>query len=721
MAKEIEISVKVNDAPIVNLRQQFRQAREEVIALQQADIIDPAKIQAATLKAGALKDAIADANEQIAVMAGGSEFEKVSNGLGLIGSQLMNMDFEGAAASAKNLTGVIKAMSPETVAAGFKNMISTVAQLGKAFVTMGLQLLANPLFLLVAVVTAIVVAIVMLKDKIKIVEVAFNMLMAPINLIIEGLKSLSDWLGITQFEMEATAEASLQANEKMATSSKKRQSELEKEYDRRINLMKAEGKDTTALEIEKTKVTQAESAKRITSYNNEIAKQRELLDGQTKEQQKATNEKINNLRKERDTDLEINKDAANQVKVINATKNKELSDAEQKARDKRQDTINKANEREKAELQRHKDALKALELKYADEIESLGDKTEEEKLQTQKAREQREINNLKAKGLNVSKVQKELDEKYNILETNLAQDKVDKLKAITEGYNKEILLIKDKSRQTQLAQEEANALAEIDKVTQDETKKEEAKKAVRDKYALLKREADALTYEEENTKALADTEQTQMRFEERYAIVDEQDQLLKEQTNLTEEERKRIEQENSAARISIAQAELAAKTATLDAIGGALGGFTELVGKETAAGKALAIAQATISAYTGIANVWGAPSPYPEPYGTAVKIASTVAVATSAFANIKKIISTKVPGKAGSSGGSAPSGGSGASAPTTPSLGLTGNTTQFNQTSAGEARVAQTQPTFTVRAVVSETEITDTQNRVGRMRVNAEL
>jgi hypothetical protein len=720
MAKEIEIEVKVDSAPIVNLRQQFRQAREEVIALQQAEIIDPAKIQAAVARAGALKDAITDANEQIAVMAGGSEFEKVSNGLGLIGSQLMNMDFEGAAASAKNLTGVIKAMSPETVAAGFKNMISTVAQLGKAFVTMGLQLLANPLFLLVAVVTAIVVAIVMLKDKIKIVEVAFNMLMAPINLVIDGLKSLSDWLGITQFEMEATAEASLQANEKMATSSKKRQSELEKEYDRRINLMKAEGKDTTALELEKTKVTQAESAKRVTSYNNEIAKQKELLDGQTKEQQKATNEKINKLRQERDADLEINKDAANQVKVINATKNKEIADAEQKSREKKQAANEKANERDKAELQRHKDALKALELKYSDEIESLGDKTEEERLETQKKREQREINALKAQGLNVSKAQEELDKKYNILETNLAQDKVDKLKAITEGYNKEILLIKDKSRQTQLAQEEANALAEIDKVTQDETKKEEAKKAIREKYALLKREADALTFQQENTKELEKTEQTQMSFEDRYAIIDAQSTKLKEQTNLTEKERKDIEDENSAARINIAQAELAAKTATLDAIGGALGGFTELVGKETAAGKALAIAQATISAYTGIANVWGAPSPYPEPYGTAVKIASTVAVATSAFANIKKIIATKVPGRA-SGGGTAPSGGSGASAPTTPALGLTGNTTQFNQTGAGETRVAQTQPTFTVRAVVSETEITDTQNRVGRMRTNAEL
>ena len=718
MAKEIEVGVKVTG--LSDLKRQLKETKDEIIAIQSADIIDQGKLQAAQTRAGQLKDALNDVNEQIAVMSGGSGFEKVSNGLGLIGSQLSNLDFEGAANSAKMLTSTIQNMNPKEVAAGFKGMITTVAQLGKAFMTMGLQLLSNPLFLLVAVITAIVVAIVMLKDKIKIVEVAFNMLMAPINLIIDGLKRLSDWLGITQFEMEETAEASLKANEKMTNSSKKRQSELEKEYDRRINLMKAEGKDTTELEIEKTKVTQTESAKRVTSYNAEIAKQRELLDNQTKEQKKATNEKINKLREERDADLEINKDAANGVKVIIATKNKEIADKEQQARDKRLAKSKENGEKDAQELQRQKDALKSLEQKYADDIAGLTAITEEQKLAVQKARDQRELNNIKLSKEAKRKAQTELDEKYNILEQNLEQSKVDKLKEIVNKTQNDILLIKDKSRQAQLAQEEANALAEIDKVTQDETKKEEAKKAVREKYALLKREADVLTFEEENTKALADTEQETMRFEERYAIVQERDNILKTQTNLTEEERKKIEQENSDARIRIAQAELAAKTATLNAIGDALGGFTELVGQETAAGKALAIAQATISAYTGIANVWGAPSPYPEPYGTAVKIASTVAVATSAFANIKKIIATKVPGNS-SSGGSAPSAPSGSSAPATPALGLTGNTTELNQTSAGQAREAQVQPTFTVRAVVSETEMTDTQNRVGRMRVNAEL
>lgn len=709
MAKEVEIGVKVTG--LSDLKKQLKETKDEIIAIQSADIIDQGKLQAAQTRAGQLKDALNDVNEQIAVMSGGSGFEKVSNGLGLIGSQLSNLDFEGAANSAKMLTSTIQ------------GMITTVAQLGKAFVTMGLQLLANPLFLLVAVVTAIVVAIVMLKDKIKIVEVAFNMLMAPINLVIDGLKKLSDWLGITQFEMEATAEASLKANEKMASSSKKRQSEQEKEYDRKIGLLKAEGKDTTALEIEKTKVVQAESAKRVTAYNQEIARQRALLDGQTKEQQKATNEKINKLREERDADLEINRDAANGVKTIIAAKNKEISDKEQQARDKRREKSEQDAEREKQDLQRQKDALKALETKYADDIANINAVTEEQRLAVQKERDQRELNAIKLSKEEKKKAQAELDEKYRLLEQGIEQSKSDKLKEIVTKTQDEIALIKDTSRQAQLAQEEANALAEIDKVTQDETKKEEAKKAVRDKYALLKREADALTFEEENSKELAKTEQETMSFEQRYAIIQERDNILKTQTNLTEEERKNIEQQNSEARIRIAEAELAAKTATLNAIGDALSGFTSLVGEQTAAGKAMAIAQATISAYTGIANVWGAPSPYPEPYGTAVKVASTVAVATSAFANIKKIIATKVPGK--SAGGSAPSGaGGGASAPVQPSFNLVGGANRGNEATASktvENNINNNNQPIMVTAVVSETQVTDTQNRVRRIQDNAEL
>jgi len=262
--QSIEIPIKLGG--LAQIKSELRELKGEL-----ANATDPEQMQQLAERAGELQDKLSDANEAVKNFASGSKFEQIGNSFGSMKDSIMSLDFEEASQKATMFGKSLTNLKPSDIGNSIKGLIGVVGQLGKAFVTMGLQLLANPLFLLIAVVTAIVVAIVLLKDKIKIVEVAFNMLMAPINLVIDGLKKLTDWLGITQFEMEATADASLKANERMADSSKKRQGQLEKEYDRRINLMKAEGKDTTALEVEKTKITQAESAKRVTSYNTEIS------------------------------------------------------------------------------------------------------------------------------------------------------------------------------------------------------------------------------------------------------------------------------------------------------------------------------------------------------------------------------------------------------------------------------------------------------------------
>ena len=111
-----------------------------------------------------------------------------------------------------------------------------------------------------------------------------------------------------------------------------------------------------------------------------------------------------------------------------------------------------------------------------------------------------------------------------------------------------------------------------------------------------------------------------------------------------------------------------------------LGQFSEMLGQQTAEGKALAIAQATINAYLGISEVWKAPNIYPEPFGTGVKIASTIAVAASAFANVKKILAVQVPG--GGGGGSMPSMESPRPAPAAPSFNVVG-TSGVNQIAQG--------------------------------------
>ena len=672
MAKDINVDVKVTG--LGDLRAQLKAAREDVIALQNADVIDPQAIAQATQRAGELRDRLNDANEQIKIMSGGTDFEKASAGLSLIGDQLSNLDFEGAANTAKGLTGVIQGMDPQSVAKGFGDLTKTVGQLGNAFFQMGLKLLANPIFLLVAIIAGVVAAIVMLKDKVKIVEQAFDILMIPIKALIQGLKDLTDWLGITQFAEEEAAEASLQAAEKRAAASKKFQGDIEKDFSRRIALAKAEGKNTEQLEIQKSKIVQQESAKRVASYNAEIAKQRELLEGQTREEQKSTKEKIAKLRQDRDQDLQVNRDAENEIKVIKAQAAREANEEAAKKRQQDLEDQKRRNREKLAEEKRLRDEMNAIIRARAERAQELEGQSYQNIQVARKANED---------ALKTQR-QRELDD-------------------VESSYNKQIELAKSFGQST--VDLEAAKFREMS--------------AIRTKFDEEQRAKDAAEFERKNTEAINDLNNNTVRFEERYAILAQQEQLLKDNTTLNEEERKRIEEQNSQARIQIAQAELAAKTATLTAIGDALGGFTELVGKETAAGKALAIAQATISAYTGIANVWGAPSPYPEPYGTAVKIASTVAVATSAFANIKKIISTKVPGRS-DSGGSAPSGGPGGSAPAVPATVLRGASSTDNVASAAQT-VVQPQQNITVNAVVSETQVTSTQNRVAQMQRNAEL
>lgn len=323
MAGEVNLDIKVTG--LGDLKRQLKEAKDEIIAISSQPLIDPAKLEAATAKAGKLKDMMADANEQIGIMSGGSQFEKISSGLGLIGSQLMNMDFEGASESAGKLTSTIKAMDPKTIMAGFKGLITTVTQLSSAFISMGVSLLANPIFLIAAIVVAVVAAIVLLKDKLKIAEQAFNMMMVPIKLLIQAMKDLTDAIGLTSYAEEEAAQKSLDATNKRIAAAEKMTDAMDKEYGRQIALAKANGEDTTKLETQQAADKQNRSAKNVNDLNNTIKQQSNLLKGQTQEQQKETRKTIEDLAKTRDEQVQINKDSANEIAVIKANANKDAA------------------------------------------------------------------------------------------------------------------------------------------------------------------------------------------------------------------------------------------------------------------------------------------------------------------------------------------------------------------------------------------------------------
>ena len=87
-----------------------------------------------------------------------------------------------------------------------------------------------------------------------------------------------------------------------------------------------------------------------------------------------------------------------------------------------------------------------------------------------------------------------------------------------------------------------------------------------------------------------------------------------------------------------------------------------MAGTKTAEGKALAIAGATINAYSGIAATLGAPTTIPEPFGTISRIANSVVIGANAFKAVKSIIGVKVPKSSGGGSGSLAGGGGNTSA-----------------------------------------------------------
>jgi hypothetical protein len=136
-----------------------------------------------------------------------------------------------------------------------------------------------------------------------------------------------------------------------------------------------------------------------------------------------------------------------------------------------------------------------------------------------------------------------------------------------------------------------------------------------------------------------------------------------------------------------------------------LNNLTSILGEESAAGKAAAIANATISTYQSATDSYKSLSGIPI-IGPALGFAAAGAAIVGGITNVKKIVSTKVPNSSGG-GGSAPSiSGSTASAPSIPpAFNVVGasNTNQLADAIGGQAQ----QP---IKAFVVSNDVTSAQS-----------
>jgi len=89
------------------------------------------------------------------------------------------------------------------------------------------------------------------------------------------------------------------------------------------------------------------------------------------------------------------------------------------------------------------------------------------------------------------------------------------------------------------------------------------------------------------------------------------------------------------------------KEMMLQLIGNSMAAFSDLVGRQTVVGKALAIAEATINTYLAASKSLKADYSAFGPFALAAKIAATASTIAVGLAAVKNIVKTQVPGKGG--------------------------------------------------------------------------
>lgn len=139
-------------------------------------------------------------------------------------------------------------------------------------------------------------------------------------------------------------------------------------------------------------------------------------------------------------------------------------------------------------------------------------------------------------------------------------------------------------------------------------------------------------------------------------------------------DRNKIYQKYELAKAAIAKE---VQRAQLGSLADGLGQISELLGKNTAAGKAAGIAQATINTYLGVSQVLAAPPSGPEPLNTITKAIAIATTIGTGIANVANIV--KVPTKFEYGGKAATAGGNRHSSGGTKYYGEDGNVVELEQ------------------------------------------
>jgi len=255
-----------------------------------------------------------------------------------------------------------------------------------------------------------------------------------------------------------------------------------------------------------------------------------------------------------------------------------------------------------------------------------------------------------------------------------------------------------------------NKLADIDKKYADQQEAIRQKEREAEAKKIAEAKSDYEFYQNFNKKrAEKDNEERAKEYDKK--IADEQyfNDFMSEIDNQAHQDKltrakseEELEKKKTEARIN--QLQISAN---------ALQTFADLAGKDTAAGKGLAIASATISTYLTAQQAYASAFlPVPTLASPVIGALSAAAAVATGIANIRSIMSVKVPG--GQSSGNA-----------MPSMGGS-NVAPITRPSSSIVRLGNTEPIKTStdtkqRVYVLESDITDTQAKVNSIRQKATI
>jgi hypothetical protein len=248
--------------------------------------------------------------------------------------------------------------------------------------------------------------------------------------------------------------------------------------------------------------------------------------------------------------------------------------------------------------------------------------------------------------------------------------------------------------QRKVAEIEALAKTELEKQTLIDKLDEEHKI----RLAEAKKQDDTKAQQEVLTKLQLQKDFDNLTFEEKRAALKLKEDTLLQDKILTEQQKTDLEKQYSDARTKITELEYQQKISQAKEAGQVLEGLGNIVGKQTAAGKALGIASALINTYVGASEALKQKSTLPSPFDYVAKAVNVAGILATGFKTVKAITAVNVPGGGGGGGG----GGTAISAPPAPQFNVVGNT-GINQVAA---TLGQQQP---VQAFVVANQVTSQQ------------